>query len=162
MTASNHELDAPPWLRVESTLMATARAIRKAYAIRFAGLELNLTQASLIGFLDESGPITQTQLAGRLGMGRAATGLVINGLEKRGLLERRENPSDGRAWLIALRAEGKALVAPILEIDAVLRAELRAGISRSERQTLAALLVRLESNLAGVFEEDEDESCGTD
>ena len=134
--------------------MATARAIRKAYAIRFAGLELNLTQASLIGFLDESGPITQTQLAGRLGMGRAATGLVINGLEQRGLIQRRENPNDRRAWLIALREEGQSLVKPILEIDAVLRAELRSGISRSERQTLAALLVRLESNLAGVLEED--------
>ena len=155
MTASNHELDAPPWLRVESTLMATARAIRKAYAIRFEGLELNLTQASLLAFLDESGPITQTQLSQRLGMGRAATGLVINGLEKRNLLERRENPQDRRAWLIALRPEGQALIEPILEIDGVLRAELRAGISRAERQTLAALLIRLESNLAGVFEEEE-------
>lgn len=160
MAASNHELDAPPWLRVESTLMATARAIRKAYAIRFEGLELNLTQASLIGFLDESGPITQTQLARRLGMGRAATGLVINGLEKRGLVERLDNPNDRRAWLIALRQEGQSLVKPILEIDAVLRAELRAGISRSERQTLASLLVRLESNLAGVFAEKDDSTGG--
>jgi DNA-binding MarR family transcriptional regulator len=154
MTASNHELDAPPWLRVESTLMATARAIRKAYAVRFEGLELNLTQASLIGFLDESGPITQTQLAARLGMGRAATGLVITGLEKRKLIERRDNPQDRRAWLIALRPEGRALVEPILEIDAVLRAELRAGISRAERQQLAALLLRLQSNLAGVLAEE--------
>ena len=30
----SHELDAPPWLRVESTLMATANAIRDAYGLQ--------------------------------------------------------------------------------------------------------------------------------
>ena len=35
-----HELDAPPWLRVESTLMATARAIRQGYDHRFEPLGL--------------------------------------------------------------------------------------------------------------------------
>ena len=44
-TGTNHELDAPPWLRVESTLMSTARAIREAFDAHFAPLGLNLTQA---------------------------------------------------------------------------------------------------------------------
>ena len=42
---TQHELDAPPWRRVESTLMATARAIRQAYAQRLRPLDLNLSQA---------------------------------------------------------------------------------------------------------------------
>lgn len=155
MSAATHELDAPPWLRVESTLMATARAIRRAFDARFADLELNITQASLLAFLDQRGPLTQSQLALGLGMGRAATGLVINALEKRGLVERRSNPADGRAWLIALRPDGEALVGPIQKIDEVLRAELRSGISRAERQQLAGLLLRLQSNLQFVLEDDE-------
>jgi DNA-binding MarR family transcriptional regulator len=153
MAAPDHELDAPPWQRVESTLMATARAIRRAYEIRFADLDLNLSQASLLAFLFESGPISQTQLAARLGMGRAAAGLVVNALEERGLVERRANPEDRRAWLIALRPEGIEVTRPIFEIDGVLRSELRAGISRPERQQLAALLLRLQANLAGVLAE---------
>jgi MarR family transcriptional regulator for hemolysin len=148
-----HELDAPPWQRVESTLMATARAIRRAYEIRLACLELNLTQASLLARLFESGPITQSRLASRLEMGRAATGLVIDSLEARGLIERRPNPRDRRAWLIALCPDGTRLTEPILEIDAAFRAELRAGISRPERQRLAGLLERLRENLRGVLEE---------
>jgi DNA-binding MarR family transcriptional regulator len=154
MAAPNHELDAPPWQRVESTLMATARAIRRAYEIRFADLDLNLSQASLLAFLFESGPISQTQLAARLGMGRAAAGLVVNALEERRLVERRTNPEDRRAWLIALRPEGVEMTQPIFEIDEVLRSELRVGISRPERQELAALLLRLQGNLAGVLAED--------
>ena len=152
--APDHELDAPPWQRVESTLMATARAIRRAYEIRLSDLELNLTQASLLAFLLESGPITQSRLASRLGMGRAAAGLVVNTLEERGLIERRANPEDRRAWLIALRPEGVRVTKPILEIDTVLRAELRSGISRPERQQLAELLLRLQANIAGVLDEE--------
>lgn len=154
MSASAHELDAPPWKRVESTLMATARGIRRAYAFRFTELDLNLTQASLLAFLFESGPISQSRLAARLGMGRAAAGLVINALETRGLIERQADPQDRRAWLIALRPEGLKITAPIFEIDAVLRSQLRAGISRPERQQLAGLLLRLQGNLARVLVRD--------
>lgn len=154
MAAAQHELDAPPWKRVESTLMATARAIRRAFNARYKDLELNVTQASLLAYLDERGPLSQTQLATALGMGRAATGLVITALEKRALIERRDNPADRRAWLIALRPEGESLIPPIQEIDQVLRAELRAGISRQERQRLAGLLLHIQSNLDRILEED--------
>ncbi len=149
---SKHELDAPPWQRVESTLMSTARAIRRAYESRLVDLDLNLTQASLLAFLSEAGPISQSRLASRLGMGRAATGLVINGLEERGLIERRADPNDRRAWLIALRPEGTRLIQPILGIDVVLRREFRAGISGPERQKLADLLLRLQLNLAEILD----------
>ena len=56
MAAADHELDAPPWQRVESTLMSTARAVRRAYERRFADLDLNLTQASLLADLFEQQP----------------------------------------------------------------------------------------------------------
>jgi DNA-binding MarR family transcriptional regulator len=146
-----HELDAPPWQRVESTLMATARAIRRAYELRLAGLDLNLTQASLLAYLGEAGPITQSRLASRLEMGRAAAGLVIDSLETRGLLERRPDPDDRRAWLIAPTPEGLRLIESIGSIDRHLRDELRVGIARDERQRLAALLERLRTNLLGIL-----------
>ena len=133
--------------------MSTARAIRRAYEIRLADLDLNLTQASLLAFLSEAGPITQSRLASRLGMGRAAAGLVITGLEKRDLIERQSNPDDRRAWLIALLPKGSKRIEPVLAIDEVLRSELRDGISRAERQRLADLLLRLQGNLAGVLAE---------
>ncbi len=151
MSDVSHELDAPPWQRVESTIMRTARAIRRAYEARLAPLGLNLSQASLLGCLDDSGPVTQTQLAASLGLGRAATGAIIDVLERRGLVERRPNPSDRRVWLVATTAAGADLAAPVHEIDRALRGDLRAGITRQERQVLAQLLVRLQSNLSGIL-----------
>ena len=148
--SAGHELDAPPWLRVESTIMATARAIRQAYDQRFADLGLNLSEASLLAFVEENGPLTQTRLAERLGLGRAATGSVIDSMEKRGWVERQPDPDDRRVWLVTITPAGKELVEEINARDRVFRSELRTGISREDRQHLAGVLVRLQDNLSRI------------
>ena len=144
---TNNELDAPPWLRVESTLMATARLVREAFDVRLVPLDLNLTQASLIGYVAEFGATTQTQLADHLGIGRAAIGSVIDRLERRALVERHPDPSDRRVWPADITEGGRAMAVRISEIDEVLRAELRRGIGREERQALSWVLTRLQQNL---------------
>jgi DNA-binding MarR family transcriptional regulator len=146
-TALSHELDAPPWLRVESTLMATASAIRAAYDQRLVHLGLTLSLASLLSYIADFGPINQTRAAEHLGQGRAATGTQVDRLEGLGLVERRPDPADRRVWLVAITPSGIDLAESIAEVDRVLRAELRDGISRADRQTLAATLVRLQQNL---------------
>jgi MarR family transcriptional regulator for hemolysin len=152
---SNHELDAPPWLRVESTIMATARAIRQAYDLRFAELDLNLSEASLLAYVEETGALTQTRLAECLGLGRAATGSVIDALETRGFVERCPDPDDRRVWLVDVTAPGKAMVAEITERDTILRKQLRSGLSRDDRHQLAEVLVRLGNNLAGILADED-------
>ncbi|MDY7099825.1 MAG: MarR family transcriptional regulator [Actinomycetota bacterium] len=144
---TTHELDAPPWLRVETTLMATAGLIRDAFDCRLRPLSLNLTQASLLSYVAEFGPVSQRKIADHLGNGRAATGASIDRLEQRGLVERLPDPADRRVWLVAVTAEGARCTEAVREIDEVLRAELRAGIDRAERQALASLMTRLQQNL---------------
>ena len=148
---TTHELDSPPWLRVESTLMATARLVRTAYDARLDPLGLNLTQASLLGYIAEFGSTTQTQLADRLGIGRASIGAVVDQLEARRFVVRQPNPADRRVWLVAITPEGSDLAVEIAHVDAVLRAELRRGIGREERQALAWVMTRLQQNLQSVI-----------
>ena len=145
---TTHELDSPPWLRVESTLMSTARLLRVAFDARLAALDLNLTQASLLGYVAEFGATTQTDLADHLGIGRAQIGSVIDRLQARRLVERQPKPDDRRVWLVAITDEGLALADRVNEVDTVLRAELRRGIGREERQALAWVMTRLQQNLA--------------
>lgn len=146
-TAPTHELDAPPWRRVETTLMATANAIRAAYDDRLAPLNLNLSLASVLSYVSDFGPVSQTRVAEHLGQGRAVTGTQIDRLEGDGLVERRPDPNDRRVWLVALTSAGEQIVTSVAGVDRELRAELRAGISRNDRQTLAATLIRLQQNL---------------
>lgn len=142
-----HELDAPPWLRVETTLMATAHAIRAAYDQRLAVVGLTLSQASLLAYIAEFGPVPQARAAEHLGQGRAVTGTHVDKLEQLGVVERLPDPDDRRVWLVAVTGAGRELATRIAEVDEVLRGELRNGISRRDRQTLAALLLRLQENL---------------
>jgi len=151
---SSHELDAPPWLRVESTIMATARAIRQSYDQRFNDLDLNLSEASVLAYVAEHGALSQTQIAKSLGLGRAATGALIDALEDRALVQRQTDPDDRRVWLVEITIAGKELVEEVYVRDQILRKQLRNGITRQERQQLAAVLVRLGNNLASVLAEE--------
>jgi MarR family transcriptional regulator for hemolysin len=148
----SHELDAPPWLRVETTLIGAAQAIRNAYDVRLAPLGLTLSLASLLAYVADFGPVNQTRAAEHLGQGRAATGAQVDRLEQLGYVERLTDPDDRRVWKVAITATGRGLVDQVTEVDGVLRAELRSGISRAERQQLAAVLVRLQRNLAGAIQ----------
>jgi DNA-binding MarR family transcriptional regulator len=127
--------------------MATANAIRSAYDERLAPLGLTLSLASLLSYIAEFGPINQTRAAEHLDQGRAVTGTQIDRLQSLGHVERRPDPDDRRVWLVAITPAGVELAESIAEVDRVLRAELRAGISRSDRQALAGLLLRLQHNL---------------
>ena len=151
---SSHELDAPPWLRVESTIMATARAIRQSYDQRFSDLDLNLSEASVLAYVAEHGALSQTQIAKSLGLGRAATGALIDVLEDRTLVQRQTDPDDRRVWLVEITIAGKELLEEVYVRDQILRKQLRNGITRQERQQLAAVLVRLGNNLASVLAEE--------
>lgn len=127
--------------------MATAAAIRDAYDWRLASLGVNLSTASLLAYVSDFGPVNQTRAAEHLGQGRAVTGTQVDKLESLGLVERRPDPMDRRAWLVAITPSGTELAEAIADVDRVFRAELREGISRADRQVLAGLLVRLQHNI---------------
>ncbi|MEZ5342195.1 MAG: MarR family transcriptional regulator [Acidimicrobiales bacterium] len=130
---ASHELDAPPWRRV-SRLLATARQISKAYNDGFADLGLNLTTATILVYVEEFGPATQTQIADHLGHGRAATSSSIDRLVAEQLVERLPNPADRRVWLISITEKAKPILETIAGIDARIRDGLRHGITRAQRQ----------------------------
>lgn len=127
--------------------MATAGLMRAAYDTALAPLDLNLTEASLLAYVVESGPLNQTSIADHLGIGRAAAGNVIDRLQSRDLVERRADENDRRVWLVAPTAAGRDVAEQVNAIDVDLRQKLRLGIDRHERQMLANLLVRLQRNL---------------
>lgn len=148
---SGHELDAAPWRRIDGTIMETAKSIRRVYDTLLSELELTLPEASLLAYIEESEPMTQVRLSERLGSGRAAVGSRVDALERRGAVERQTDPNDRRVWLVHITPAGRALVARVNDIDRELREQLRRGISRHDRQQLAAVLLRLQANLASIL-----------
>jgi DNA-binding MarR family transcriptional regulator len=88
-----------------------------------------------------------TELAARTGMTHQAMGELVTTLEERGYVERRADPSDGRARLVCLTARGRRVVRDALreiaDIEASwsaywraagLRADLRPPLHHAIRQ----------------------------
>ena len=68
---------------------------------------------------------------------------LVAALEKRGLLERRPHPSDGRAMGLHLTEAGQALAAETEQAVAQLEIDATARLSASERKTLIQLLQKV-------------------
>jgi DNA-binding MarR family transcriptional regulator len=146
----SHELDTPPWSRVEGTLMSTARAVRRAYDRCLAEAGVNLTEASVLAHLGDAGPLTQVDLARRIGTSRARIGVHIDSLQHKGAIERRAHPTDRRVWMVRLTPSGHQLWTRTIEIDRSVRRYLRAGTTSAERHQLDALLARIERNVEAI------------
>jgi len=149
--ASAEPLAAPPRQTIESLLMAASRGMRRAYDNRLAGLGLKLSEAFLLAHVHTRGPMTQTQLAEGLGIGRAATGALIDALERKELVERSAQAGDRRVWLVASTGRASPVVDEVAALDSALRDELWTGISRAERRQLSEILLRLQGNLAAIL-----------
>jgi DNA-binding MarR family transcriptional regulator len=133
--------------------MATSRALRRAYDNGLAGVGLKLTEAYLLGHVHTHGPMTQTQLAEWLGIGRAATGSLIDALEAKGLVERSPHAADRRAWLVASTERAAPIVDETIAVDTALRQRLWTGVSAAERRQLSETLQRVQGNLAALLDD---------
>lgn len=76
---------------------------------------------------------------------------AISALERKGLLERRKNPSDRRTSILALTADGKARYAETLQRRSRFHERLLRGLSTEERATLDDLLGRIGGELRSVL-----------
>jgi len=150
---SDQEMKSPPFYRVEWAIMLAARDIRQTFDLVFSDFDLNLSEVALMALITEHGPLSQSALAKSLGMGRASLGTLVDGLEKRNLVERKENPQDKRVWLIELTTTGKEISVELEDRDRSLRGIFREGVGRDERQNLAETLEQLRRNLRTVTAE---------
>jgi DNA-binding MarR family transcriptional regulator len=112
---------------------------------------LSRTEVGLLAELSTR-PFRITELAAREGITQPAVTQLVNRLERRGWVERRTDPHDGRVVLVALTAGGReALERVRAEYRALLHEEM-AALDDDEVETLAAavdILDRLLERLGG-------------
>jgi len=129
---------AESWMRV-------ARRIRRETGLRTAPLGINPHQARALRVIGDAGPVRPSEVAERLGiMARSATDSV-SGLVTAGLVERRTDPADGRAQLLALSASGWSALAEADRIRAEVARDVFGTLPEADRVALAVVLDRLDS-----------------
>ena len=136
-----------PNRQLEFLLAEVARLQVRLYNERFRTTGLNQSQVAALTHLDRVEQLSQTDLAERLGMRKAATGTLIEGLEGKGLVERTRSREDRRLQLVSITEFGLQVVDEIDVMAEELGIEYRRGISRQERAQLVSILQRLRQNL---------------
>lgn len=136
-----------PSRQLEFLLAEVVRLQLRVYNGRFRSTGLNQSQVAALIHLDRVEEISQTELAERLGMQKAATGTLLDGLEGKGLVERTRGREDRRLQLVSISDAGRRVVGEVDRMGEALGTALRQGISREERTQLVSILQRLRENL---------------
>ena len=136
-----------PSRQLEFLLAEVVRLQLRVYNGRFRATGLNQSQVAALVHLDRVEEISQTELAERLGMRKAAAGTLIDGLEGKWLVERTRGREDRRLQLVSITDAGRRVVDEVDHMAEALGTALRQGVSREERTQLVSILQRLRDNL---------------
>jgi DNA-binding MarR family transcriptional regulator len=110
--------------------------------------ELDFAAYGLLIYLREHGPSRPSDLAGYVGVGKATISRQLKVLEALGLIERRPDPGDGRAHLLALTSEGSQR---LNAVGSARREHFRGRLCswpEEDVRTLAMLLARLNAHIS--------------
>ena len=117
-------------------------------SIEAAGL--CLSDFAALEALLHKGPLTITEIQGKVLLASGSMTAAVDRLERKGLIKRGPAPSDRRAKLLHLTPEGKRVVEAAFSRHAAELESRMAVLNPSERRELYALLKKLGLFAAGV------------
>ncbi len=105
------------------------------------------SQWQVLAYLAQNEGINQTGLAELLEIEPVTLGRIIDKLSAQGLIERRPQPSDRRAWLLYLTAAALPKLTQVRKFGDVTRGEALTDVSDADRKHLLKTLQALKTNL---------------
>lgn len=129
-------------------IVETARLIRREANRRAAVLGATKAQWRVLARLHRSGGgLRQIELADALDVEPITLCRMIDRLEEAGLVERRRDEADRRAWRIHLTAAATPVLQKLEAMGAVFNADMLAGIPDEDRAAALRVLDRIRGNL---------------
>lgn len=106
---------------------------------------LTLTEFGVLEALLHKGPLTHGNIGDRVLLASSSITYVIDKLEERGLLRRRQSEKDRRVKLAELTPEGRSTIEAAFPEHAALIEELMAKVSLKEKRKAASVLRQIEN-----------------
>ena len=110
---------------------------------RVAVLDFTRPQAGLVRLISREPGLSQQAVAGRLGTPPSRLVALVDGLEERGLIERRRNPGDRRNYALHLTAAGEQAMTDLSQASLEHEQAISAPLTEAERAQLSKLLGKL-------------------
>lgn len=124
-----------------------SRMLRRNFNLRAQAHGLSLAQWQALAYLARQQGVNQVTLADRLEIQPITLARLIDRLQEAGLVARRPDPDDRRAFRLFLTDAAKPLIDRMWAYAAETRAEATAGLSDGDRAVLVGLLQRMKQNL---------------
>jgi MarR family 2-MHQ and catechol resistance regulon transcriptional repressor len=157
MNAHPLQADSPDQERALKLLVVLSRASAAVQAhlqASVAEFDLTLMEFGILEALYHRGDMLLGELQRKILVSSGGVTYLVDRLEKRGLVERRDCPEDRRARFAVLTPEGEALISRIFPEHARCIERALAGLDRAEQETAIGLLRTLGRYAA------EQERCG--
>lgn len=124
-----------------------SRLLRRRFDVRARTIGVTRPQWRMLTTLARNEGANQGRLAELLDVEPITLCRMVDRLAEAGLVERRPDPADRRAWRIFLTDAAQPILDELRTHGDALIAEATAGISADEQAQLSALLIRLRANL---------------
>lgn len=126
----------------------TARVIRRAFDQRAAELGVTRAQWRVLARLKREPGLRQVDLADRLDMEPITLCRIVDRLADAGLVERKADPADRRAWRLDLTAAAAPLVTKLRTVAHDLAEEALEGVGNAQCTALREQLGAIRDNAA--------------
>ena len=137
----------------------TARLFRRSFNARTKGSGITALQWRLITYLKRHEGIRQGPLAELIEVEPITLSRMVDRLVEAGLVERRADPADRRAWQLFLTPRAGTLLNGMRDTADALTAEATEGLSAAERDQLIDLVERVRANLSRRICQKEEETA---
>lgn len=126
----------------------SARLFRRAFNARTRDMGITALQWRLISYLKRHEGIRQGPLAELIEVEPITLSRMVDRLEDAGLIERRADPTDRRAWRLHLTPRAAGLMSNARDLTETLTEEATEGLSAAELDQLVTLVERVRANLS--------------
>jgi DNA-binding MarR family transcriptional regulator len=134
--------------RLPLELRTAYLALHRSSDMQFAKFGVTADQFVLLATLARSEALTQRDLAARMPSDPSTVRAMLVLLEKRGLVLRERNPTDGRARTVALTEKGLRKFRQVFKAGQRIRDQMVRALSPAETRSLVKLLRRVSESLA--------------
>lgn len=126
----------------------TAHSLRREFDRRAAPLGVTRAQWRALAWVGREPGLRQVELADHLDIEPITLCRIVDRLEEGGLVERRRDPEDRRAWRLYLTNKGEPLVEQLRTLAGHMAQEAFAGVSPETIELLRKSLAQVRENLS--------------
>lgn len=124
------------------------RLMRRSFQEKLKGSELTLAQARVLGNVSRNPGIRQVELAEILEVQPITLARLIDQLAEAGLVERRPDPNDRRAFQLHVTSAAKPQLQQIKRVTSAIRADMCKGLDSKQEEVVLLALQKMHANIS--------------